>query len=170
MRRAASTIAAAVLVLSLAAPGNADEGTGSSIVTADLDGKPIAVDAIPSYNCHDRAFPKIHCFESARDLQAAMSEEQPPMGIESVTATNYVIIYDEVSYHGGSMYLSQNYDTLAVIAWNDRIRSYKGLNGERGVYYIDWFATGSSMAFCCNVLDPTLPTAFDRQLTSVYRQ
>jgi hypothetical protein len=170
MRRAASAILAVTAVLSLAGPAVADPGEATPIVIADVAGKPIDITEIPSYNCHDRAFPKIHCFESASDLEQAMSVEQPGMGIESVTATNYVVIYDEVSYHGGSMYVSQNYDTLAVVGWNDRIRSYKGLNGARGVFYIDWFATGSSLTFCCNVLDPSLPTAFDRQITSVYRQ
>jgi hypothetical protein len=169
MRRAASMIAAAVLVLSLAAPGRADEGDGSPIVTADLAGKPIPVNAIPSFHCHDLEFPRIRCFATTRDLEVAMSVDQSRTGAERVTATNYAVIYDDTSYRGGSLHLSQNYDTLAVVAWNDRIRSYKGLNSARGVFYIDWFASGGSMTFCCNVLDPSLPAAFDRKITSAYR-
>ena len=170
MRRAVSMFAAIVLVLSFAGPSLADEGDNSPIVTADLAGKPIPVGAIPTYNCHDLEFPRIHCFETTRDLQLSMSATQRLMGTEGVTATNYAVIYDDVSLHGASLHISQDYDTLAVVAWNDRIRSYKGLNSARGIFYIDWFATGSSMTFCCNVQDISLPAAFDRQITSVYRQ
>ena len=67
-------------------------------------------------------------------------------------------------------FADKSHDTLFVVGWNDRIRSYRGLNSARGIFWTDWYATGSSLAFCCTVVDPTLPATFDRAITSVYRQ
>ena len=74
------------------------------------------------------------------------------------------------SYSGSSMYISQDYDTLALVGWNDRIRSFKGLDSGQGIFWTDWYATGSTLSFCCNVNDPSLPTTFEAKITSVYRR
>ena len=170
MRRGLSAILAACLVLSAASPAAADSESDPVAVEADLDGLPINVADIPSHFCHDRAFPKVHCFGTARDLERALVASSSGLTVQAAASADYVVVYAGTTYNGAAMYLSQDYDTLAVIGWNDRIRSYKGLNSGRGVFYIDWFALGGSMTFCCNVLDPSLPAAFDRQITSVYRQ
>jgi len=168
MRRSASAILAVLLLASLAGPATAKSG-GEPVVVADLEGRPIATGEISLYFCHDRAFPRIHCFVTARGLEEDLASGAT-VGATAASASDYVQIYAGVDRAGASMTVSQNYDTLALVGWNDRIRSYRGLNGASGIFYVDWFATGDYLVFCCNVTDPSLPVAFDHQFTSVYRQ
>lgn len=169
MPRTISAMLAALLVVSLAGPVRADSG-GDITVRADLDGVPIAVSDIPDFFCHDRDFPAIHCFATAIALERDLASLDAAAGPLAATASDYVVVYSELAYGGSSMHVSQDYNTLVVVGWNDRIRSCRGLNGARGVFWTDWFATGDDLAFCCNVLDPSLPAAFDRKITSVYRR
>lgn len=81
-----------------------------------------------------------------------------------------MVVFASTDATGASMYLSQNRDTLALVGWNDRIRSYRGLNGAGGVFWTGWFASGSSLSFCCNAVDPSLPATFDQAITSAYRR
>ena len=169
MRRTIPAMIAALLVMSIAGPARADPGSKAE-VTADLEGVAIATSAIPSFFCHDRDFPTIHCFPTETALERDLTGLDAAAGPLAATASDYAVVYASVAYAGPSMHLSQDYDTLFVIGWNDRIRSYRGLNGARGVFWTDWFASGDDLAFCCNVLDPSLPAAFDRTITSVYRR
>ena len=169
MRRTASATLAIVFLLSLAGPATAVAGGGQEI-TADLDGVPIEVGAIPLSFCHDRAFPQIHCFATAGGLERNLATLDAAVGASAASSSDYVQVYADVDRAGPSMTISQNYDTLVVVGWNDRIRSYRGLNWARGVFWTDWFASGDDLTFCCNVLDPSLPAAFDLKITSVYRR
>lgn len=179
MHRAAPAIAALAIVLAAVVPapaaaaGPAPEAS-APVIVADLDGTVIPVAAIPGYHCHDRALPAIHCFTtaSARDLALApvAGAESEGTGDGVLAATDYAIVFAGVSYSGSSFVVSQDHDTLALIGWNDRIRSFKGLNSGRGIFWTDWYATGTSLSFCCNVNDPSLPVTFDQQITSVYRR
>jgi hypothetical protein len=170
MRRSASAIAAVLLLLALAGQATADPGS-EAVIVADLEGIPIAAGEVSRYFCHDRAFPSIHCFATAGALEQELATaESAAVGTMVASAADYVQIYAGTDRTGASMVVSQDYDTLFVVGWNDRIRSYRGLNSARGFFWTDWYATGSSLAFCCNVVDLTLPATFDRAITSVYRQ
>lgn len=63
---------------------------------------------------------------------------------------DYVIVYSATSYAGSYMYISQDYDMLALVGWNDRIRSYKAVNSALGTFWTDWFGNGSRLDFCCD--------------------
>ncbi len=171
MRRWLVMILAFMLTMSVApAAAAADPAEGG--VTADLDGAPIAISEIADHYCHDHDFPRIHCFAQAPALTAALREATNSMkgeGAAATAATDYVIVYSGVSYSGSYMYVSQDYDTLVVVAWNDRIRSYRSLNGAAGVFWTDWYRTGYNLNFCCGSSATSLSSTFDRQITSVYR-
>ena len=67
------------------------------------------------------------------------------------------------------MYVSQNYDILALVGWNDRIRSYRGVNSGQGTFWTDWYQTGIGINFCCNTWVPGLASDLDKAFSSVYR-
>jgi hypothetical protein len=160
---------AVLLLISIAAPVTADSLTTAPVVTADLEGQPIAVAEVPLHHCHDRDFPQIHCFDTRGDLQLAVSVDRKVAGVQVTAASDYVVVFAGTSYTGASMTLAQDYATLAVVNWNDRIRSYRGLNGATGAFYKDWFGGGTGLQFCCNVQDPSLPSGLDQAITSAYR-
>ena len=137
-------------------------------VAVTLDGRPIPVSAIPEHDCHDLEFPVIRCFSGAGARDLAVSAEVEIVGTESVTAVAYVTIYDLTGFAGSSFVVSQNYDVLATIGWNDRVSSFKGRNSETGRFNVDWFAGGSAWAFCCNQQVSSLG-GFNNAFSSVYR-
>jgi hypothetical protein len=140
----------------------------ATTVRADLEGRPISVAEISSHFCHDFAFPLVHCFSTPAKLEAAVA---PSNG--AVTAafgpSDYVTIYSEPSYGGSYMHLSQNYDTLFWIGWNDRVSSFKSRNNASGTFWSDWYGTGLATDFCCNHTVPYLAAGIDNTFTSVYR-
>lgn len=157
--------AALVLFAAVGAPtAAADPGT----VIADVDGRPISADKIPDYFCHDRQFPQIHCFKTSARLQEALATSARSSA--ALAATDYVVVFSSPSYAGSYFYISQNYDALVVVGWNDRIRSYRALNGDLGIFWTDWLANGTGQTFCCNQTVPILSTTFDHQISSVYRR
>lgn len=164
MKRRA-TVAAIALALCAVAPAEASQ---PERVTADLDGWPIPVGQIADNYCTDRDFPVIHCFTTAEGLEAAQQVSSAST-IESAQATDYVVVYAGTYYSGSYMYVSQDYDALAVVGWNDRIRSFRGLNGMSGTFYTDWFRGGAVLSFCCNTAPASLSSTFDRQISSVYQ-
>ena len=171
MRRIVTAAAALMLAVSgLTASAALADDTASDVavvVVADLDGTPISVGDIPNHNCHDFDFPRIHCFAAAADLEADVAAVQ---GASATALTDYAVIYSGTSFSGSLLYVSQNYDALAAVGWNDRSRSYRGLNNERGSYYTDWYATGNRLDFCCNANIATLTATFDQAISSVYRR
>jgi hypothetical protein len=87
----------------------------------------------------------------------------------TLSATDYVLIYDGATHTGASMYVSQNYDALFSIGWNDRISSYQGLNSGSGTFWTDWYSSGTARNFCCNTSILSLPSGLDNAFSSVYR-
>ena len=140
---------------------------------ADLEGRPIDPAQASSYYCHDFDFPQIHCFSTPSELEAAVAESVSPstqgVVIAAVTASDYVTVYSSPSYGGSFAHLSQNYDALATIGWNDNISSYKARNGRTGSFYEHWFAGGARRTFCCNQNVPSLPAGVDNTFSSVYQ-
>ena len=140
-----------------------------SAVTADLEGQPIGVEAIPDYYCTDRDFPQIHCYRTTRRLDASLQQRDANVFLASAAA-DYVVIYSGQTYSGSYMYVSQNYDFLALVGWNDRIRSYRGVNSGQGTFWTDWYRTGIGINFCCNTWVAALAPDLDRAFSSVYRR
>jgi hypothetical protein len=141
-------------------------------IVATLDGRPLAVADIDNFHCHDLEYPIIRCFRKAADRDAELETEPGAMaamaGTAATAAVVYVTVYESPGFAGASLSISQNYDALAVIGWNDRISSFKGRNAETGIFYVDWFASGSSWAFCCNTSVSNL-SSWNNTFSSVYR-
>ena len=135
---------------------------GGVELSADVDGRPIALNAIPKYHCQDLDYPRIHCFRTPAALEASAAN------LLAATASAYVYAWDQPSYAGGSFIFTQDYLALATIAWNDRISSFKAKNSDTGHWYTDWFYGGTSWYFCCNVQQPFLGS-FDDTFSSVHR-
>lgn len=173
--RTARTIACLLAILTMwsvvgvsaAAPRVAPEPT----IAADLGGRPIKPDLIASYYCHDFDYPTVHCYRTAADLEAA--EAARAVSSFSPTAAfsiaDYVTIFDGTVWTGTYMDISQNYDALFSIGWNDRVSSYKARNSASGKFWTDWFASGTSRSFCCNTQVSSLPAGLDNAFSSVYR-
>ena len=140
---------------------------------ADLDGRPIDPAQASSYYCHDFDFPQIHCFSTPSDLEAAVAESgqlsSQGVVVAAVSAYDYVTVYSSPSYAGSFAHLSQNYDALATIGWNDMISSYKARNSRTGTFYEHWFAGGAKKTFCCNQNVPSLAAGVDNTFSSVYQ-
>ncbi len=140
---------------------------------ADLDGRPIDPAQASSYYCHDFDFPQIHCFSTPFELDAAVA--QPVMAstqgvvIAAFGPSDYVTVYSNSGYGGSFAHLSQSYDALATIGWNDTISSYRARNSRTGTFYEHWFAGGAKKNFCCNQNVPSLPSGVDNSFSSVYQ-
>ncbi len=146
--------------------GTVSAAEESPRIRADLEGRPIKASEIGSYYCHDFAFPEVHCFSTASELEAASASS---LIAAAVGPGDYVTIYADPGFVGSYMHVSQNYDTLFWIGWNDRISSFKARNSARGTFWSDWNGTGNRTDFCCNQTVPGLSSAVDDTLTSVYR-
>lgn len=148
--------------------GTVSAAEESPRIRADLEGRPIKASEISSYYCHDFAFPEVHCFSTASELEAA-SNSGEGLAAAAVGPNDYVTIYAETNYEGSYMHVSQNYDTLFWIGWNDRISSVKARNSARGTFWSDWNGEGIGTVFCCNQTIAALATTVDNTFTSVYR-
>lgn len=153
------------------APVSAADPAGGQI-TADLEGRPIAVSEIPDWFCHDLDFPQIHCYrtpaklEHALDLRitAALAGE---VGTRAVIP--YVIVYRDATYAGPNTAIAQPYDDLGLIGWNDMISSFKAVNGLSGHFATDARNSGRLYpGFCCNVQVSYVGDAWNDQFSSVY--
>lgn len=145
--------------------GAVDDGPRS----ADLDGKPIALTSVALYHCHDLAYPVIHCFRTAAERDGLLEDVASRAGAAAAAAAVvYVTVYEHATYFGASLAVSQDYDILATLGWNDRISSYKVRNSESGVFHVDWFGGGAGDSFCCNQWVSSLGS-FNDAFSSVYR-
>jgi len=157
----------AVLALALIGSGPVAAGTPDDTgtqVEADLEGVPIPVASISKFHCNDFDFPAIHCFKTPEGLDASLSAE---LSLNLLSSSDYVQIFDQSLFGGASMILSQNYDALWTISWNDRISSFKGRNSATGHFFVDWFHGLPSYGFCCNQQVPSLGS-FNNTFSSVY--
>src|SRR3990172_6965500 len=102
-----------MLVAALLLPPAAAAAEPSVVVTADLAGKAIGLVEVSAYHCHDFDFPRLHCFQTAAELSAAL---QPALGLLGLTATSYVHVFEHSSYSGASMVVSHHYSVLTTIS------------------------------------------------------
>ncbi|MBA2719289.1 MAG: hypothetical protein H0U52_08640 [Chloroflexi bacterium] len=147
-------------------------GAAKLVIEADLAGRPIKPYLVSSFYCHDFDYPAIHCFRTATELEAAEAARagSSPGLSSAFSAADYVTIFDGTIWSGAYMDVSQNYDALFSIGWNDRVGSYKARNSASGKFWTDWYASGTSRSFCCNTQVSSLPAGLDNAFSSVYRQ
>jgi len=172
-RGIAVSIALATLIggVVVAPPVSIAAGTGPEpALSADLEGTPIAPTSVSSWYCHDLDYPRIHCFRTASAFAAAMSVRISPgrPGAAALSSTPYVIVYRDATYAGPFLSISQAYDNLASIGWNDMISSFKALNSLSGHFAVDASNGGSHYAFCCNNQVPYVGDAWNDVFSSVY--
>jgi hypothetical protein len=157
------------LVATLLLPPAVSAADPPVAVSADLDGKAIALVSVSAYHCHDFDYPRIHCFSTPGGLEAAVATSPGTVGLLGTTAVNYVLIFENIWYGGAHMYVSQDYGALALLGWNDRISSFKAQNSETGSFHWDWlYGGGTPYTFCCNQNVSSLGTWNDN-ISSVRR-
>lgn len=163
--RRQSALLIALVASALTNPVSALGATDPSGMTADLEGRPIKLTDVSKYHCDDLDYPRIHCYrtESLRDASSAAG-----LAALAASGTAYVIVWENGSYSGNSLIISQDYTVLATLAWNDRISSFKVQNSQSGRFWTDWFYGGTFYGFCCNQTVPTLGS-FNDTFSSVYR-
>lgn len=151
-----------IAIVALSAPASVQAASGESVMTADLDGKPIALRDVGRFHCQDLDYPRIHCFrgEAARDASAST--------LLAAASSTYVIVWENAGYQGASLIISQDYPALVTLGWNDRISSFKGQNMGSGKFWTDWFYGGSAYQFCCNQQIPLLGS-YNDTFSSVFR-
>ena len=162
MRRTRALLFSVLLVLVPSTPAMAARPE----VVATLDGHAIRLSQVSLYSCHDLEFPTIRCFSQPRDRNLSLSLEGELQ--VAAAAVVYVTVYDLASFSGSSFSISQDYDSLAAIGWNDRISSFRGRNAETGKFATEWFDGGSKWNFCCNQSTGNLST-YSNTFSSVYR-
>jgi hypothetical protein len=142
----------APIVLGLAALAALPPATTGTGITADLDGQAIAPRHVADYYCHDLESPRIHCFETQSELDAAVAAWGigPLVPTALASSISYVHVFVDSQYRGASAYLSQDYVDLGVIGWADTISSLIALNSQVGRFYEHTWYGGSSFYFCCN--------------------
>jgi hypothetical protein len=93
---------------------------------AFLEGQAIPIRQVARYHCHDGAFPAIRCFRTrvARDRDT-----------RSLAATFYVQVFEHENYGGPSFSVATAVSNLGTLGWNDRITSFKSLNGGRPRFF-----------------------------------
>lgn len=163
------------LVFVAAGPVSA-RGAGQEQLRADLDGKPIALDEVGNWYCHDFDYPIIHCFTDPADLEdSSLAAQTARRGralakgdlVVALAGVTYVTIYELTTYQGAFMQVSENYSLLSLIGWNDRISSFKVRNGLSGAFWTDWLYSGTKYNFCCAQQVGSLG-GYDDTFSSVY--
>lgn len=168
MRRTLALLFGLLLAFVPSSPASAE----TPEVVATLDGRSISASRISDYACHDLEFPLIRCFREATARDTAVSRGlmrlDTAVAAAATAAVVYVTIWDGSNFTGASMSISQDYDALAVIGWNDRVSSFKGRNSESGKFTRDWFGGGTVWNFCCNQQTGSLGS-YSNTFSAVYR-
>ncbi len=98
---------------------------------AVLEGLSIPLSSVASYHCHDEGWPVISCFRSSAERDDDLAS--PSRG--SLAATQYVTVYADEDYGGGSFTAAYSYGNLGIIGWNNAITSFASLNGQRPKFW-----------------------------------
>jgi hypothetical protein len=158
---AGSVALASLLPAAVAAAGGA-QADESANLKAYLDGKPIPLADVAKYYCDDFSYPVIQC--SISPLITATRATLTSL----LASVDYVTVFDGSAFSGAYMNISQDYNVLALIGWNDRISSFKARNSETGTFFVDWFYGGSQWSFCCNTQQSSLG-GYDNTFSSIQR-
>ncbi len=141
----------------------ADEESGAATtITAYLDGKAIPLADVSRYYCDDFSYPIITCSRSSLVSTARTTV------MSLLASVDYATIYEYNLFSGAWMHVSQDYNVLSLIGWNDKISSFKGRNSETGIFFTDWLYGGSQWSFCCNSQQGSLG-GYDNTFSSIKR-
>jgi hypothetical protein len=154
-------------ILALASPLATVTGAGQydTRLRAFLGSTPIRPTEAGRYHCHDLDYPLIRCYRSSTRLERAVRVRlEAPEGTE---ALSFVRVFEDVSYAGASAYLSRDYTRLGDIGWNDRISSFKVLNGGSGTFYEHIWYGGLMYDFCCNQNVYNVGSTYNDKFSSV---
>jgi hypothetical protein len=145
---------------------------------AELDGRPLKLREVGKYYCHDFDFPKITCSRNAKVAQKGVDEAVSELATASFSTdiqassmeegSHYATIYDGMTFSGSWFVVSQEYDALFWVGWNDRVSSFRSRYYGSGSFYTDWYGGGSGWRFCCNQYVSSLG-GYDNSFSSVYR-
>jgi Beta/Gamma crystallin len=165
---------ASVLALTIVSIGVPAATSAATPLVVDLDGTRVSIGAVPSLHCHDLDTPVIRCFETEEALQADLapriSVTLGPTTARTLAASDpYVQLFQDADYNGASFVVSSNYPNLGTIGWNDKVTSFKGLNGYYGTFYQNASYRGSWYAFGPNQWTNNVGTAWNDQFSSVLR-
>ncbi len=160
-RMGAAVVLAAVVLAPIPVAATTDSESGSVLLVAYLDGQPIKPVEVANYYCEDFAYPVINCYRDPQRLETRVAS------LLAATATDYVVIYDYMTYAGPYMYVSEDYTVLALLGWNDRISSLRSVNSQAGHLFTDWFYAGTGWYFCCNSQYASLGS-YDNTFSSVH--
>jgi hypothetical protein len=144
--------------------------TADDAPSAMLGGRSIDRSSVAGLHCHDLDHPVIRCFRSearlTRAVRWSIALAGGPAGTR-LAAVPYVRIFEHASFNGASMYLSASYADLSVIGWNDRITSFKPLNGGSGTFWHHAGQEGTAHAFCCATNVANVGSAHNDRFSSV---
>ncbi len=155
-------IIVALAATGLVAPAGASGDQRENDLVAFVDGRQIPLSDVSRYYCDDFSYPVIRC----STLQVVV--EARALIVELAAGVDYVTIYDQATYFGAFMHVSQDYGSLLSIGWNDKISSFRGRNSEKGRFWTDWFNGGTSWSFCCNQNVGSLG-AYNNTFSTVHR-
>ena len=162
---------AVFICLAVAWLGLPTRSAAAGSLTASLDGRSLEPGRVGEYHCHDLDYPAIRCFKSGAALDAAIAErlgigaDAEPLAASGVS---YVRIYVDASFGGNSMLISNPYNKLGDIGWNDRVSSFKTLTSAGGDFWQHTFGAGWAYAFCCYSNVTYVGNAYNDQFSSVY--
>lgn len=133
-------ITASLLLLGFVDPEDSERG-------AVYQDEPIPLADVVEHHCHDGESPTIRCFDTAAERDADAAEAVPiadASGLSSLdvlaltaSSTFYVTFWQDAGYGGSSFTTSQPQPDLRDIGWNDKISSFKSLNGQRPKWFAD---------------------------------
>lgn len=132
--------------------------------SATLDGRPIAMDEIPSYHCHDALWPEIMCFMSVAARETDLAERAQDM---TLVADPYAIVYVDENYGGGSVTLFNSYPDLGAMGWDNVITSFKSLNGGRPKFWDGLNYTSTGWRWAAGALVPNVGSGANDKFSSV---
>lgn len=163
------TAALAAIVLMVVA-GTVGVAAGGPL-RADLGGRPIALDDVARYHCHDADYPLIHCFLSQQDLLDSVARYTADAEAEvGATGTAYVRAYADASFGGSSFTFTADYSNLGTIGWNDRISSFLSLNCGAGEFREHAGYAGFRYPFWCGDRVAYVGDAYNDRFSAVRRQ
>lgn len=135
------------------------------------EGQAIPLSEVAAHHCHDAAYPVIECFLTAadRDVDLASPEAADTLGAAPsvATATNYVTWYDLTNYGGSSFTASTSYANLGAISWDNKISSFKSLNGGRPKWWQNTNFTGTTWRWLAGAQVPDVGAGAANQFSSV---
>jgi hypothetical protein len=152
------------------------------LIGPDGNEEDIELEDVGDHHCHDFASPIIRCFatelerdadaESVMGTQAARgwggTEQQAALAVQlAATVVTYVRWYEDSNYGGLSFSTANPMADLAVIGWNDRISSFKSINGGHPKFWQSWNYTGTAWQWVTSAWVPYVGDPANDRFSSV---